>query len=233
MPLSITTVWTEILRSTRAIKGTAILTAILKQVVKVFWHKAASPPQTDSSVVFDRWRQCSLPLAHIGATWRIRLNLCFRGPTQFHSPNGKLIGSAVFAQITAECPYILQWILFPRKIAPSHGGSGPPSWANSSSQPKRHLDRFSRFCWAHCCNRQTDRPHDADRSNSLYVCARCTTLLAISAVRMLPFRTDLQVVQENFTRFLVTVRCRYYIRRSATDNRRWIIFIDGKFVTYI
>jgi len=30
--------------------------------------------------------------------------------------------------MTAECPYILQWDApFPFKIAPSHGGSGPPS----------------------------------------------------------------------------------------------------------
>jgi len=30
--------------------------------------------------------------------------------------------------MTAECPYTLQWgAPFPLKIAPSHGGSGPPS----------------------------------------------------------------------------------------------------------
>jgi len=49
------------------------------------------------------------------------------GPDRAHNPNGITIGSAVFAQVTAECPYTLQWVpLFP-KIAPSHGGSGPPS----------------------------------------------------------------------------------------------------------
>ena len=30
-----------------------------KQVIKVIWHKAASPPHTDGSVVFFRWRQCA------------------------------------------------------------------------------------------------------------------------------------------------------------------------------
>jgi len=30
------------------------------QVVKVIWHKAVSPPQTDGSVVFARWHQCAL-----------------------------------------------------------------------------------------------------------------------------------------------------------------------------
>ena len=30
-----------------------------QQVVKVIWHKAASPPHTDGSVVFTEWRQCA------------------------------------------------------------------------------------------------------------------------------------------------------------------------------
>jgi len=50
------------------------------------------------------------------------------GPIQAHNPNGISIGSAVFTRMTAECPYTLQWDApFPLKIAPSHGGSGPPS----------------------------------------------------------------------------------------------------------
>jgi len=58
-----------------------------------------------------------------------------------------------FAQMTAECPYTLQWDA-PLKIAPTHGGSEPTSntWSlgrHRSPQPKRHLDRFSRFCRAH------------------------------------------------------------------------------------
>jgi len=45
-----------------------------------------------------------------------------------HNPNGVLIDSAVFAQMTAEYPYTLQWDApFSLKIAHSHGGSGPPS----------------------------------------------------------------------------------------------------------
>jgi len=44
-----------------------------------------------------------------------------------HNPNRMPIGSAIFAQMTAECPYTLQWDApFPLKIAPSHGESGPP-----------------------------------------------------------------------------------------------------------
>jgi len=40
-----------------------------------------------------------------------------------HNPNGTSIGSVVFAQMTAECLYTLQWFAcFPLKIAPSHVG---------------------------------------------------------------------------------------------------------------
>jgi len=50
----------------------------------------------------------------------------FHEPIWAYFPNGILIGSAVFAQITAECPYTLQWdALFPLKIAPSHGDLYP------------------------------------------------------------------------------------------------------------
>ena len=45
------------------------------------------------------------------------------GPMRAHNPNGTSIGSAVFAQMTEECPYTLQWFAsFPLKIAPSHVG---------------------------------------------------------------------------------------------------------------
>ena len=64
-------------------------------MVKVICHKAASPPQMDGSVVFARWHQRALPWGHTGATWRIRLNLCFLRPTQVHNTNGKSIGSAI------------------------------------------------------------------------------------------------------------------------------------------
>jgi len=37
-------------------------------------------------------------------------------------PNGNSIGTAVFAQMTAECPYTWQlFASFPVKIAPPHG----------------------------------------------------------------------------------------------------------------
>ena len=49
------------------------------------------------------------------------------GPMQAHNPNSTSIGSAVFAQMTAVCPYTLQWLAcFQLKIAPSHVGIWTP-----------------------------------------------------------------------------------------------------------
>jgi len=36
-------------------------------------------------------------------------NSWFLGPFWAHNPNSITIGSAVFAQVTAECPYTLRW----------------------------------------------------------------------------------------------------------------------------
>jgi len=77
---------------------------------------------------------------------------CFR-PMRVHSPNGTSIGSAIFAQMTAECLYTLQWFAcFPLKIAPSQtsgphvrGSLAPPE----SGMQIWQLDRFIRFCRAH------------------------------------------------------------------------------------
>ena len=101
------------------------LTVKGKQVVKVIWHKTASPPQTDCSIVFARWHHCAFPCRHIGATWRIRLNVCFLWPTRVHNPNGKWIRSAVLAQLTTESPYTYNGHLFP-PICPFRWGIWTP-----------------------------------------------------------------------------------------------------------
>jgi len=51
-------------------------------------------------------------------------NTCFLG---VHIQNSSLIGSAIFAQLTAESPYTLQWAaLFPPKNCPfAHGDLDP------------------------------------------------------------------------------------------------------------
>jgi len=54
--------------------------------------------------------------------WTSHVTRCF-GPMRAHNQNGTSISSAVFAQMTAECPYTLQWFAcFPLKIVPSHVG---------------------------------------------------------------------------------------------------------------
>jgi len=105
----------------------------------------------DGSVVFATLCQCAFPLGHVGATWQIRLNFCFLWPTWVHNPNDKWIGSAGFAQLTAESPNTLQRAPLSPKIAPSHGGGSGPHltcdpWAHLSPQSKRRLYQFSRFC---------------------------------------------------------------------------------------
>ena len=60
-------------------------------------------------------------------------NTWFLGVIRAHNPNGTSIGSDVFAQMTAECPYTLQWFArFPLKIARSRGYLDP--WAQWRSQ---------------------------------------------------------------------------------------------------
>jgi len=69
-------------------------------------------------------------------------NTWFLGPIQAHNPNGISIGSAVCAQMTAECPHTLQWdspYLF--KISPSEWGSGPHG---SLGPPKSSTQMVSR-----------------------------------------------------------------------------------------
>jgi len=48
-----------------------------------------------------------LPLI-VGGIWTTS-NSWFLGPVRVHNPNCVTIGTAVFAQVTAECPYTLQW----------------------------------------------------------------------------------------------------------------------------
>ena len=49
---------------------------------------------------------------------------CFLRPTRVHNPNAISTGSAIFEQLTAQCPYNLQWVAptpSPLKIVPSMG----------------------------------------------------------------------------------------------------------------
>jgi len=100
-------------------------------VVKVIRHKTASLPQTDGSVVFARWRQCLHMGGHIGATWRIRLNLCFQTANRLVQlfshrwPHSVpiLCNGRPFPQ---NCP-------FPREIWTAHDSLGPSQPTNQTA----------------------------------------------------------------------------------------------------
>jgi len=108
--------WLSWLWDTFIVELILLIKNLLQKVIKVIWYKTTSPPQTDSSVVFARWRQCALPSGHIGVTWWIQLNLCFLRPSQVHNPNGKSISLAVSAQLMAVSPYTLQWATLSPKL---------------------------------------------------------------------------------------------------------------------
>ena len=77
-----------------------------EQVVKVIWHKAASPPRMDGSVVFFRWRQYARPFSPKNLPLPIGgsgppSNTWFPGPTQVLNPKGSSISAAVFAGLTS------------------------------------------------------------------------------------------------------------------------------------
>jgi len=106
-------------------------------------------------MLFDKWQQRVFPWGHIGATLRMRLNLCILRPTRVRNRNGKWIASAIFAQLTTESAYDLQWAPVSTRIMPLPMGDLDLScdldrwcntmlWAYASPQRKRHLDRFSR-----------------------------------------------------------------------------------------
>ena len=88
-----------------------------------------------------------------GDIW-IPSNSWLLGPVWTHNPNCITIGSAVFAQVTAECPYILQWATLSPKLPLPVGDLDPTkhmiSLAHSSPQPKQHLDWFCPFCTDDC-----------------------------------------------------------------------------------
>jgi len=76
-------------------------------------------------------------------------NTWFLEPARVHNPNGILIGSALFAQITANRPYTLQWAPFPQ-ISPFHGVSGPHLIHDSFWPPSN--TRFLRHTWVFNAN---------------------------------------------------------------------------------
>jgi len=138
-------------------------------VVKAIWRKTASAPQTDGSIVFARRQQCALPCWHIGATWRIWLNLCFLRPTQVHNPNGKSIDSAISAQLTVEVPILYNGRPFPKNFSFSLGIWTPSnSWFLESTiqTASQSFQPFSQRRAAECpCTLQWAAPFPITPSN--------------------------------------------------------------------
>ena len=80
----------------------------------------------------------------------------------YYNPNGISIGSAVFAEMTAECPFTMERPFPSSKLPLScgeldpHGSLGPPK--SSTQTVFRLVQPF--FCRAHYIDRQTDRSTD-------------------------------------------------------------------------
>jgi len=110
-------------------------------------------------------------IGHIGATWRIRLNLCILQPTRVHNQYGKWICSAVFASLRQKVPILYNGRPYPPELPLPMGDLDLPcntwSFRFIRVQPKQHLDRFSRLC--------TD-----DREVSLYFTMVCLFSLKIA-----------------------------------------------------
>jgi len=84
-------------------------------------------------VAVEGWFQVIRPVTatcpSIRAHWRHladTIELVHPSAHSSHNRYGKWIGSVVFAELTAEGACTLQWALLSIRIAPSHGGSGPP-----------------------------------------------------------------------------------------------------------
>jgi len=84
---------------------------------------------------------------------------CFLGPARVHITSQTAYRSVqpFLHSSQQRVPILCNGLPFPPKIAPSHGGDLEPNLKQGSlgppgvhtTHPKRHLDRFSRFCLAY------------------------------------------------------------------------------------
>jgi len=107
-----------------------------------------SPISATAELLLHRSRQSVV--GHIGATWRIRLNLCFFRPTRSHNPNGKSIGSAILhSSLSQNCPFPWgnwtpsnTWFPGPTRVLnPNHISIGAAVFAELTSVTDRQIDR--------------------------------------------------------------------------------------------
>jgi len=67
-------------------------------------------------MLFDRWRQRVLPQGHIGATWRIRLNLCILRTMRVHNRNGKWIDLPFLHSLRQKVPILYNGRPYPPEL---------------------------------------------------------------------------------------------------------------------
>ena len=125
-------------------------------------------------MVFARWLQCA-PLP----------NMCFLDLPESKCQTASRSVQMFLHSSPQGVPILYNGPRLPFNISPSHGGSGPHlihvPRAHLSPQPKWHLDRFSHFCRAHQCDRQTEsqtdrQTEDATRSITIgctYIRSMC------------------------------------------------------------
>ena len=143
-------------------------------MVKVIWHKAPSPPYTDGSVVFTRWRQCAPRLIHGSLDPPDSASQTASRSVQPFLHSSRQTVPILYSTMGRHFPTL--------KIAASHGEIWTPSntWflAHSSPHPKQHLERICRFLQGSRSlqtDRQTDRPCYSVCNNRrhLHIVLRC------------------------------------------------------------
>jgi len=142
----------------------------------------------DDSMVFARWRHCAFHLIHACSDpSESKCQTASRSVQPFsHSSR-----QTVAVLCNGPPPFPLKLPFPTGDLTTIH-----VPWAHPGPQPKPHLDRFSRFCKAHYCDRPPDRPTDhATRSvtiDCIGVCMRTVrqpnnTILLLLFAKVLEF----------------------------------------------
>ena len=120
----------------------------IKQVVKVIWHKTASSPQMDGSIVFARWRHVGTLSPPGEYDWAC----AFFEPPESTTQTANQSVQPFCAQLMVECRWVYRRHLA-NMIEIVHGGTTSRIELNLrffrlkwSLWPKWQIDRFGHFC---------------------------------------------------------------------------------------
>jgi len=153
---------------------------------------------------------------------------CF-GPMQAHNPNGTSIGSAVFSQMTAECPYIGLPVspskLFLPMLASGphviHGSLGPPE--SRTQMATCSFQSFLQGSLVRQTDRATDRPRYSVRGGVImcnYVgyskATHCTQSFHVSTNNFTTIKS-LSVRLKHWIKYLVYSRTSYVDLHCSTQ----------------